>query len=46
MNETWRRKILVIDDSLMLLSFVNEIQLEAKHRVTAAPTAEEGLRAS
>ena len=40
------RKILVIDDSLMLLSFVNEILTEANYHVTAAATAEEGLRAS
>ena len=30
----------------MLLSFVNEILTEAQYRVTAGPTAEEGLRAS
>ena len=45
-NGSTGRKILVIDDSLMLLSFVNEILTEANYRVTAAPTAEEGLRAS
>ena len=45
-NGSAGRKILVIDDSLMLLSFVNEILTEANYRVTAAPTAEEGLRAS
>ena len=45
-NGSSGRKILVIDDSLMLLSFVNEILTEANYRVTAAPTAEEGLRAS
>jgi DNA-binding response OmpR family regulator len=39
-------KILVIDDSLMLLSFVKEILTEANYNVTAAETAEEGLRAS
>ena len=38
------RKILVIDDSLMLLSFVNEILTEANYQVATAPTAEEGLR--
>ena len=40
------RKILVIDDSLMLLSFVNEILSEQNYQVTTAPTAEEGLRAA
>jgi DNA-binding response OmpR family regulator len=37
------RKILVIDDSLMLLSFVKEILSEANYRVTTAATAAEGL---
>ena len=37
------RKILVIDDSLMLLSFVKEILAEANYRVVTAATAEEGL---
>jgi DNA-binding response OmpR family regulator len=40
------RKILVIDDSLMLLSFVNEILGESNYQVTTAATAEEGLRAA
>ncbi len=40
------RKILVIDDSLMLLSFVNEILTESNYQVTTAPTAEEGLHAA
>jgi DNA-binding response OmpR family regulator len=40
------RKILVIDDSLMLLSFVNEILSEQNYQVTTAATAEEGLRAA
>jgi DNA-binding response OmpR family regulator len=40
------RKILVIDDSLMLLSFVKEILGEANYQVTTAPTAEEGLSAA
>ncbi len=40
------RKILVIDDSLMLLSFVNEILTEANYQVTTAAMAEEGLRVS
>ncbi len=37
------RDVLVIDDSLMLLSFVKEILSEANYRVTTAATAEEGL---
>jgi twitching motility two-component system response regulator PilH len=37
------QKVLVIDDSLMLLSFVKEILAEANYDVTTAPTAEEGL---
>ena len=37
------RKILVIDDSLMLLSFVKEILTEASYHVVPAATAEEGL---
>jgi DNA-binding response OmpR family regulator len=40
------RKVLVIDDSLMLLSFVKEILSEANCEVTTAATAEEGLRAA
>jgi DNA-binding response OmpR family regulator len=40
---TGGRKVLVIDDSLMLLSFVKEILAEANYRVTTAATAEEGL---
>jgi DNA-binding response OmpR family regulator len=39
-----QQKILVIDDSLMLLSFVKEILTEAKYQVAIAATAEEGLR--
>ena len=38
-----QRKVLVIDDSLMLLSFVKEILSEANYQVNTAPTAEEGL---
>ena len=41
-----RRKVLVIDDSIMLLNFVQEILEEANYQVVAAPTAEEGLRAA
>ena len=37
------RKVLVIDDSLMLLSFVKEILSEANYQVVTAATAEEGL---
>jgi DNA-binding response OmpR family regulator len=37
------RKVLVIDDSPMLLSFVKEILSEANYRVTTGATAEEGL---
>ena len=40
---TGGRKVLVIDDSLMLLSFVKEILAEANYRVVTAATAEEGL---
>ncbi|MGZ5024011.1 MAG: response regulator, partial [Chthoniobacterales bacterium] len=40
------RKILVIDDSVMLLNFVKEILGEANYQVVAAATAEEGLRAA
>ncbi len=41
-----QRKVLVIDDSVMLLNFVREILAEANYQVVAAPTAEEGLRAA
>ena len=37
------RTVLVIDDSMMLLSFVKEILSEANYRVNTAPTAEEGI---
>ena len=40
------KTLLVIDDSLMLLSFVKEILSENRYDVVTAPTAEEGLRAS
>jgi DNA-binding response OmpR family regulator len=40
------RKVLVIDDSLMLLSFVKEILSEAHYEVATAATAEEGLAAA
>jgi DNA-binding response OmpR family regulator len=42
-DATGGRKVLVIDDSLMLLSFVKEILAEANYRVVTAATAEEGL---
>lgn len=38
------RKVLVTDDSLMLLSFVQEVLIDAKFDVTAAATGEECLR--
>ncbi len=41
-----KRKVLVIDDSVMLLNFVKEILSEANYDVTAAATAEEGLQAA
>ncbi len=41
-----QRKVLVIDDSVMLLNFVKEILAEANYDVAAAATAEEGLRAA
>jgi DNA-binding response OmpR family regulator len=40
------RKVLVIDDSLMLLSFVKDILSEANCEVTTAATAAEGLTAA
>jgi DNA-binding response OmpR family regulator len=40
------RKVLVIDDSLMLLSFVKDILGEAQYEVTTVPTAAEGLEAA
>jgi DNA-binding response OmpR family regulator len=38
------RKILAIDDSLMLLSFVQEVLIDANYDVTTAATGEESLR--
>ena len=38
-----KRNVLVIDDSLMLLSFVEEVLTEAGYQVITAPTANEGL---
>ena len=40
------RKVLVLDDSLMLLSFVKEILSEANYEVTTVATAEDGLAAA
>src|SRR5207302_5820334 len=37
------RTVLVLDDSLMLLSFVKEILSEANYQVNTAATAEEGI---
>jgi DNA-binding response OmpR family regulator len=39
-------KILVVDDSLMLLSFVKEVLIEANYEVTTASTGEEAVRAA
>lgn len=41
-----RQKILVIDDSLMLLSFVQEFLAEANYDVVTAANGEDGLRAA
>src|SRR3954471_3600172 len=41
-----KRQVLVIDDSLMLLSFVKDILVEAGYDAAAAPTAGEGLAAA
>src|SRR5207248_8468517 len=43
---TARKKVLVIDDSLMLLSFVKDILTEANYEASAAATATEGLTAA
>ena len=40
------RKVLVVDDSLVLLSFVKEILSEANYEVTTVATAEDGLSAA
>src|SRR2546421_8241726 len=39
-------KILVVDDSLMLLSFVKEVLIEANYDVATASTGEEAVRAA
>ena len=41
-----RQRILVIDDSLMLLGFVEEILTEANYQVVTAGTSQEGLQAA
>jgi len=41
-----RQRVLVIDDSLMLLGFVEEILTEANYDVVTAGTAQEGLQAT
>lgn len=41
-----KRKVLVIDDSLMLLTFVDEMLRDANYQVSTAATAEDGLRAA
>ena len=41
-----RRKVLVIDDSLMLLNFVKDILTEAGYDVATAPNAKESLAAA
>ncbi|MDQ2919596.1 MAG: response regulator [Verrucomicrobiota bacterium] len=45
-KKSTRQKLLVIDDSVMLLNFVKEILVEANYQVVDAATAEEGLRAA
>lgn len=40
------RKVLVIDDSMMLLRFVEEVLIDANFQVVIAPTATEGLQAA
>jgi DNA-binding response OmpR family regulator len=40
------RKVLAIDDSPMLLSFVQEVLIETHYDVTTAATGEEGVRAA
>ncbi len=41
-----RRRVLVVDDSLMMLKFVGEILTDANYEVVTAGTAQEGLHAS
>jgi len=42
--KTGNPKMLVIDDSLMLLSFVKDVLIEANYEVTTASTGEEAVR--
>jgi CheY-like chemotaxis protein len=44
--EPTRRKVLVIDDSAMLLNFVSEVLAAANFEVAAAPNAHRGLAAA
>jgi DNA-binding response OmpR family regulator len=41
-----RRRVLVVDDSLMMLKFVREILAEANYEVVTAGTAEEAMQAT
>jgi DNA-binding response OmpR family regulator len=41
-----RQRVLVIDDSLMILKFVQEILTDANYEVVTAGTAQEGLQAT
>ena len=41
-----RQRVLVIDDSLMMLKFVQEILADANYEVVTAGTAQEGLQAT
>jgi DNA-binding response OmpR family regulator len=41
-----RKRILVVDDSLMLLSFVEDFLKEANYEVVTAGTAQEGIQAT
>jgi len=41
-----RQRVLVIDDSLMMLKFVREILADANYEVVTAGTAQEGLQAT
>ncbi|MEY2602156.1 MAG: hypothetical protein QOJ36_1475, partial [Verrucomicrobiota bacterium] len=45
-GEKGNPKILVVDDSLMLLSFVKEVLIEANYDVTTASSGEEAVRAA
>jgi DNA-binding response OmpR family regulator len=46
MRQSKRHRILVIDDSLMILNFVGKILSEANYDVVTAATAQEGLLAT